>query len=158
MTDHVDKVLAQWARERPDLDASPMAVVGRLSRVARRFTEEMAETFSAHGLDAAAFDVLATLRRSGSPFTLSPTDLTADSMVTSSAVAQRLNRLEAQGLVRRSPSPEDGRGKQVTLTAEGRRVVDAALPAHIATEHRLLAGLSGKERETLATLLAKLDS
>ena len=157
MSDHVDMVLRQWAAERPDLDVSPMAVVGRLSRVARRFDDELAETFARHGLDAASFDVLATLRRSGPPYTLSPKDLTASSMVTSAAIAQRLNRLEDQGLVRRSPSSADRRGKQVTLTDAGRAAVDAALPDHVATEHGLLAALDDDERRTLAALLAKLD-
>lgn len=157
MNDHVDMVLRQWAAERPDLDVSPMAVVGRLSRVARRFDEQLAVTFARHGLDAASFDVLATLRRSGPPYTLSPKDLTASSMVTSAAIAQRLNRLEAQGLVRRSPSSADRRGKQVTLTDAGRAAVDAALPDHVATEHGLLTALDDDERRTLAALLAKLD-
>ena len=158
MSDHVDKVLRQWAAERPDLDVSPMAVVGRLSRVARRFDDELAATFARHGLDAASFDVLATLRRSGPPYTLSPKDLTASSMVTSAAVAQRLNRLEDQGLVRRSPSSADRRGKQVTLTDAGRAAVDAALPDHVATEHGLLAALDDDERRALAALLARLDT
>ncbi|MDM7991375.1 MarR family transcriptional regulator [Arthrobacter sp. zg-Y877] len=158
MNDHVGTVLEQWAAERPDLDVSPMAVVGRLSRVARRFDEQLAATFAKHGLDAASFDVLATLRRSGAPYTLSPKDLTASSMVTSSAIAQRLNRLEAQGYVLRAPSSEDRRGKQVTLTDAGRTAVDAALPDHVATEHRLLAILDGSERKVLAALLAKLEA
>ncbi|UWX96879.1 MarR family transcriptional regulator [Arthrobacter zhaoxinii] len=158
MSDHVGMVLGQWAAERPDLDVSPMAVVGRLSRVSRRFDEQLAATFAQHGLDAASFDVLATLRRSGEPYTLSPKELTASSMVTSSAIAQRLNRLEAQGYVLRSPSSSDRRGKQVTLTDAGRAAVDAALPDHVATEHRLLDGLDGGEREVLAALLAKLDT
>ena len=157
MTDHVGRVLEQWAAERPDLDVSPMAVVGRLSRVARRFDEQLAETFANHGLDAASFDVLATLRRSGPPYTLTPKDLSASSMVTSAAIAQRLNRLEAQGYVRRSPSSADRRGKLVSLTDAGRSAVDAALPDHVATEQRLLAALDKDERAALAALLAKLD-
>ncbi len=157
MTDHVDTVLQQWRRERPDLDVSPMAVVGRLSRVARRFDARLARTFAEHNLDAAAFDVLATLRRQGPPYTLSPKDLTGGAMVTSSAIAQRLNRLESQGLISRSPSTMDGRGKCVVLTERGRTVVDQTLPDHIHAEHELLYALDDKERQTLAALLAKLD-
>ena len=156
MTDHVDHVLAQWAAERPDLDVSPMAVLGRLSRVSRRVDAELQRTFAVHGLDAAAFDVLATLRRSGAPFTLSPKALTAGTMVTSAAVAQRLNKLEARGLVVRSRNEDDGRGTLVTLTESGRELLDSALPDHVATEHRLLEPLSAVERRTLAELLAKL--
>lgn len=157
MADHVETVLTQWKRERPDLDVSPMAVVGRLSRVARRFDERLSRNFAAHGLDAAAFDVLATLRRSGPPYTLSPKSLSSGAMVTSSAIAQRLNRLEGQGLVARSPSSTDGRGKQVMLTDRGRAIVDHALPDHVQTEHELLHALDNEERRTLAVLLAKLD-
>ncbi|KPN19400.1 MULTISPECIES: MarR family winged helix-turn-helix transcriptional regulator [Arthrobacter] len=156
MTDHVEAVLAQWAAERPDLDVSPMAVLGRLSRTSRRVDAELAGTFAAHNLDAASFDVLATLRRAGSPFTLSPKDLAAQSMVTSAAVAQRLNRLEARGLVSRSRNNDDGRGTLVSLTAAGRKLIDGALPDHVATEHRLLEPLTAVERQTLAELLGKL--
>lgn len=158
MSDHVGRILEQWAAERPDLDVSPMAVVGRLSRVARRFDEQLAATFARHGLDAASFDVLATLRRSGPPYTLTPKDLSASSMVTSAAIAQRLNRLEAQGYVHRSPSSTDRRGKLVSLTDAGKTAVDAALPDHVATEQRLLDALDTTERTALAALLAKLDA
>ncbi|WP_026549193.1 MarR family transcriptional regulator [Arthrobacter sp. Br18] len=157
MTDHVESVLQQWKRERPDLDVSPMAVVGRVSRVARRFDARLGRTFAGHNLDAAAFDVLATLRRHGSPYTLSPKDLTNGAMVTSSAIAQRLNRLEVQGLIARSPSSVDGRGKNVVLTDLGRTTVDSALPDHLRTENELLDPLDDAERQTLAALLAKLD-
>ncbi|MCC9194409.1 MarR family transcriptional regulator [Arthrobacter sp. zg-Y916] len=156
MSDHVDNVLAQWAAERPDLDVSPMAVLGRLSRASRRLDAELAQTFATHNLDAAGFDVLATLRRAGAPYALSPKDLAAGAMVTSAAVAQRLNKLEARGLVERSRNDDDGRSTRVTLTETGRQLVDAALPDHVATEHRLLEPLTGVERQTLAKLLAKL--
>jgi DNA-binding MarR family transcriptional regulator len=156
MTDHVDGVLDQWAHERPDLDVSPMAVAGRVSRVARLFAAETARTFSAHGLDHASFDVLATLRRAGPPYALSPTALTRSSMVTSGAISQRLDRLEARGLVVRRPRPTDGRGTDVALTDEGRALVDRALPDHLATQERLLAALSGEQRGELAALLREL--
>ncbi|WP_022928100.1 MarR family winged helix-turn-helix transcriptional regulator [Patulibacter americanus] len=156
MTDHVAGVLDQWARERPDLDVSPMAVVGRVSRVSRRFAAETARTFAQHGLDHASFDVLATLRRAGPPYALSPTALTRSSMVTSGAISQRLDRLEARGLVVRRPRPTDGRGTDVALTDEGKALVDRALPDHLATEERLLAALSDEQRAELATLLSAL--
>jgi DNA-binding MarR family transcriptional regulator len=158
MTDQVDLILNQWSRERPDLDVSPMAVVGRLSRVARRFDERLARTFAEYGLDAGGFDVLATLRRTGAPFVLTPKDLAASSMVTSSATAQRLNRLEGHGLVSRTPSTADGRAIQVELTDRGRDVIDVALSAHIQTEHELLQELDSTERRILAELLARLDN
>ncbi|MGK5627117.1 MarR family winged helix-turn-helix transcriptional regulator [Streptomyces sp. URMC 123] len=160
MPDHVDRILEQWAAERPDLDVSPMAVIGRLTRLTRLIEAELGRTFAAHGLDRASFDVLATLRRSGPPHRLTPAELTRTAMVTSGAVTQRLDRLESRGLVTRAPNAADGRGVLVTLTPEGRALVDSALPDHVATEHRLLAALGEPDRtalaETLRTLLESL--
>ncbi|MBB5960350.1 DNA-binding MarR family transcriptional regulator [Saccharothrix tamanrassetensis] len=159
MTDHVDLVLEQWHAQRPDLDVSPMAVIGRLSRLARLVDGELRKTFASHGLDRASFDVLATLRRSAPPHRLTPTELMHASMVTSGAITQRLDRLEARGLVTREPSEVDGRGVVVALTAEGQALFDRTLPDHLATEHRLLAALSPTERSGLAnTLRAVLES
>ncbi|WP_309072224.1 MarR family winged helix-turn-helix transcriptional regulator [Arthrobacter sp.] len=158
MNDHVDEIVQQWRTERPDLDVSPMHVVGRLSRVTQQVDRRLEENFARHGLDAGSFDVLATLRRNGAPFRLSPKELAASAMITSSAVAQRLNRLEERGLISRAKSSVDGRGTEVTLTAKGRETVDATLPAHLATEHELLAGLTANELHTLATLLKKLGT
>ncbi|HEX6360480.1 MarR family transcriptional regulator [Actinophytocola sp.] len=154
MADHVDQVLAQWAAVRPDLDVSPMGVIGRLSRLARVFDGELSRTFATHDLDRPSFDVLATLRRNDAPLT--PATLMRSSMITSGAVTQRLDRLAARGLVTRTPSPTDGRVVHVSLTAEGRALIDRALPDHVATEHRLLASLTPEERDTLATTLRNL--
>jgi DNA-binding MarR family transcriptional regulator len=156
VSDHVDRVLAQWAEQRPDLDVSPMAVIGRLSRLSQLVNGELQRTFARHGLDRASFDVLATLRRSGPPHQLTPADLMRSSMVTSGAITQRLDRLEERGLVTRSRSPVDGRSSHVTLTPKGREVLDAALPDHLATEERLLAALPSAQREQLAAVLRAL--
>jgi DNA-binding MarR family transcriptional regulator len=162
VADHVDLVLAQWHARRPDLDVSPMAVLGRLNRFARLVEAAQRETFAGHGLDRASFDVLATLRRSDPPHCLTPTELMRSSMVTSGAITQRLDRLEARGLVSRKPSESDGRGVVVSLTEEGQRLVDAALPDHIATGNRLLAALDPDARaalaDTLRTLLESFES
>ncbi|MBF6130136.1 MarR family winged helix-turn-helix transcriptional regulator [Nocardia brasiliensis] len=156
MTDHVDRVLAQWQAQRPDLDVSPMSVFGRLSRLTQLTGVELRRTFATHDLDPASFDVLATLRRSEPPHTLTPTELMHSAMVTSGAITQRLDRLEERGLVRRSRNESDGRGVHVTLTAAGHTLIDAALPDHIATEERLLAPLSAAQRDQLATTLRVL--
>lgn len=156
MTDHVDRVLDQWRTERPDLDVSPMAVIGRLSRLNRLVDAELRQTFGAHGLDGGSFDVLATLRRSGPPHRLTPAELMRASMVTSGAISQRLDRLEARGLVTRTPSEKDGRVVYVALTDDGRTLIDRALPDHVETEHRVLAGLSRAQREALAGVLREL--
>lgn len=156
LMDHVDRILAQWRIARPDLDVTPMAVIGRLSRAAAIVDAQLASNFAAHGIDAATFDVLATLARQGPPSRVTPAELAADSMITTSAVAQRLNRLDRLGLVVREPNPDDGRGKFVRLTSAGRQLVDKVLPDHLATEETLLAKLSMDDRDTLAQLLARL--
>ncbi|MET7617776.1 MarR family transcriptional regulator [Streptomyces sp. NPDC005408] len=156
MADHVDRVLEQWRAARPDLDVSPMAVIGRLKRLSRLIEAELRRTFAAHGLDAASFDVLATLRRSEPPHRLTPAELMRASMVTSGAVTQRLDRLEERGLVTRTPSATDGRVVHVELSEEGRALIDEALPDHVRNENRLLAALSGTEREALADALRNL--
>ena len=156
--DPVDRILEQWRTVRPDVDVSPMAVIGRLSRASRLVDVELGRTFAGHGLDAASFDVLATLRRSGG--VLSPGELTRSAMVTSGAITQRLDRLEARGLVTRARNSADGRGVHVRLTDDGLRLIDAALPDHVATEHRVLAALTATQRtaltDALRTLLAAL--
>jgi DNA-binding MarR family transcriptional regulator len=159
MADHVDRVLEQWQAQRPDLDVSAMGVLGRLSRLSLLVGAELGRTFAAHGLDRASFDVLATLRRAGPPFRLTPTELMRCTMVTSGAVTQRLDRLEARGLVRRHPNEADGRGVHVGLTAAGRKLIDKVLPDHVATEERLLAALTRAQRDALAgTLRTLLES
>ncbi|MEU7218415.1 MarR family winged helix-turn-helix transcriptional regulator [Nocardia iowensis] len=155
MTDHVDHVLAQWQEQRPDLDVAPMAVFGRLSRLSQLAGAELRKNFAAHDLDAASFDVLATLRRSATPH-LTPTELMHAAMVTSGAITQRLDRLEERGLVSRSRSESDGRGVRVSLTDAGRTIVDAALPDHLATEERLLGPLTPTQRNCLAATLRTL--
>lgn len=157
-TDHVDTVLQQWADERPDLDLSTMGVIGRLSRLERLVATEQARTFARHDLDGSSFDVLATLRRAGEPWTLTPAELARSSMVTSGAVTQRLDRLEARGWVRRERSDLDGRSVRVVLTPAGLELVDAALPDHVATQQGLLAALPQAEQEQLAALLRRLLS
>jgi DNA-binding MarR family transcriptional regulator len=156
VSDHVDFVLEQWAAERPDLDAAPMGVIGRIQRLSRIFETELSRVFSAHQLDRAAFDVLATLRRSKPPHRLTPAELMRASMVTSGAIAQRLDRLEQRRLITRSRSPLDGRSVDVTLTEEGRAVIDRALPDHVENERRLLAALTHAEQEDLAGKLRAL--
>jgi DNA-binding MarR family transcriptional regulator len=156
MADHVDHVLEQWAGQRPDLDVSPMAVLGRLARVTRLVEPELRRTFAAHGLDGAAFDVLATLRRSDPPHSLTPAELMQSAMVTSGAISQRLDRLESRGLVTRAPSESDGRSVRVQLTTDGLELIDRALPDHVKTESLVLSGLTREQRDTLAGTLREL--
>ncbi|WP_116212394.1 MarR family winged helix-turn-helix transcriptional regulator [Streptomyces olivoreticuli] len=156
MADQVDRILEQWAAQRPELDTSPMGVIGRLQRLSRLLDTELRRTFATHGLDIASFDVLATLRRSDPPHRLTPAELMRASMVTSGAITQRLDRLEARALVIRTPNDSDGRGVYVTLTEAGRALIDKALPDHIATENRLLSALTTSRRDALADELRVL--
>jgi len=158
MADQVDRILEQWHAERPDLDVSPMAVIGRLSRAALAVDARLAATFARHGLDSGSFDVLATLLRSGAPHRIAPAVLARDAMVTSSAVAQRLNKLEARGLIAREANPADGRGTLVALTEAGKALVEQALPDHVETERAITDALSRDEQALLAGLLQRLEA
>jgi DNA-binding MarR family transcriptional regulator len=153
--DAVDHILAQWARERPDLDCSPMGIVGRITQLQREVHLAQRATFARHGLDAPSFDVLAALRRAGPPYQLTPTALMRTALVTSGAITQRLDRLEEKGLITRERSEVDGRAVVVTLSDAGRKALDDALPDHLETERELLAGLSAADREQLAGLLRR---
>jgi len=157
MADQVDRILEQWKAEKPDLDVSPMAIVGRLTRAALAVESRLANTFARYGLDASSFDVLATLLRSGAPYRISPVELARDAMISTSAVAQRLNKLEARGLVSREANPDDGRGTLVALTAAGRELIETALPPHLEAEHAITATLSAEERTLLAALLQRIN-
>lgn len=154
--DGVDLILEQWRRERPDLDASPIGVIGRVSRLARELEQRLEPVYAEQGLEPGWYDVLATLRRSGPPYRLRPSEFAGALMLTSSGTTKRLDRLEQAGLVARTPDPHDRRGTLITLTAAGRELVDAASEAHLANEHRLLEPLSDAERQRLADLLRKL--
>lgn len=156
MTDVVDTILNQWHDERPDLDVTPMGVIGRISRLAQGYERTMAENFARFNLGPDEFDVLATLRRSGAPYELNPGTLLSSMMVCSATVTHRLDKLQARGLIERRPDPKDRRAVLVKLSAGGKRLVDRALVAHLALEHDLLQHLSSGERETLARLLRKL--
>lgn len=153
--DAVDQILAQWNRERPDLDVSAMGPLGRLARLRTHLSREIDSVLSAHGLNSSTFDVLATLRRSGEPFRLSPSDLMATMMVTSGTMTNRIDQLEKQGLVERLPNPDDRRGLIVALTPKGRALVDEAVTAHVANQERLMAALTVEERNALDTLLRR---
>ncbi len=154
--DAVDLILDQWARERPDLDCTPMGIIGRISQLQREVYLAQRATFARHGLDAPSFDVLAALRRAGAPYQLTPTALMRTALVTSGAITQRLDRLEERGLITRRRSDSDGRAVVVTLTEAGRTALDDALPDHLATERQLLDGLPSADRELLSSLLRRL--
>jgi DNA-binding MarR family transcriptional regulator len=153
--DRVDEILAQWHRERPDLDVAPMALIGRIRRISQHLSRAMEVTFARHGLTGASFDVLATLRRSGPPYRLSPGDLLATMMITSGTMTNRIDQLEKAGFVERSHNPDDRRSVIISLTEKGFAVIDAAVTEHVATQARLTSGLSKEDSAALNALLIK---
>jgi DNA-binding MarR family transcriptional regulator len=155
-SDPVDKILAQWQRERPDLDVSPMGIIGRMGRLAKHLERAIQETLLDFGLTIGEFDVLAALRRSGQPYRLSPTELFNALMVTSGTMTHRIDRLEQAELVKRNPDPSDRRGMLIELTDKGFSAIEKAVEAHVVNEHRLLSVLEESECEVLAQLLRKL--
>jgi DNA-binding MarR family transcriptional regulator len=157
MEDDVDRLIAAWRRERPDLDVSPMHVLSRVTRLALHLDRARKEAFADHGLEPSEFDVLSALRRTGEPYQLSPGRLVQETLVTSGTMTNRVDRLVRKGLVERRPDPADRRGVQVRLTPEGRAAVDGALDALIGRERELLAGLPAADAAVLADSLRTLS-
>jgi DNA-binding MarR family transcriptional regulator len=154
--DEVDRLVEDWQRERADLDLEPMHVLSRVSRLSHHLDRARAQAFAEHALESWEFDVLAALRRSGSPYQLSPGRLLRETLVTSGTMTNRVDRLETRGLVRRLPDPSDRRGVLVRLTTSGRTTVDGALDGLLARERALLVGLGPEEQRRLAGLLRTL--
>ncbi|MCX5524106.1 MarR family transcriptional regulator [Streptomyces bobili] len=155
--DPVDAIVEQWAAERPDLDTTAMEVFGRVSRLARAMGDRMEKAYAGLGISRGEFDVLATLRRSGEPYALSPRQLSATLMLTTGGMTGRLDKLERAGLLRRSPDPHDRRGLQVTLTEQGLAVVEEAVGAGLAVQtEALTAALDAERAGQLAGLLREL--
>ena len=156
LRDEVDAIVAAWRRERPDLDFAPLEIGSRITRLARHLDRQRAGAFGGHGLESWEFDVLAALRRSGEPYQLSPGQLMRETMVTSGTMTNRVDRLEASGLVEREEHPDDRRGILVRLTPRGREAVDAALADLIVAERRILAALPADEQAALIRALRRL--
>lgn len=152
----MDSILAQWRRERPDLDTSVMGVCGDLWRAADRVRDGVAANLAGDELDLAGFDVLLTLRRQGRGRALSPSELAADMMISTSAMTNRLDRLQKRGLIERQADPADRRALRIVLTEAGFALADRIVAGHVATEERLVGALSGEERAELRRLLAKI--
>jgi DNA-binding MarR family transcriptional regulator len=156
MDDEVDRLVAAWRRERPDLDVSPLEVLSRVTRLARHLDRARRTAFAQHGLETWEFDVLSALRREGEPYELSPGQLLTQTLVTSGTMTNRIDRLAAKGLVLRRPDPHDRRGVLVRLTDAGLAEADAALADLLERERGLLAVLPERERDVLAGLLREL--
>ncbi|MFB6615423.1 MarR family winged helix-turn-helix transcriptional regulator [Streptomyces sp. NPDC085524] len=154
--DAVDAIAAQWHVVRPDLNTDPMEVFGRIYRIARAMGDEMERTYARFGISRGEFDVVATLRRSGEPYTLSPRQLSATLMLTTGGMTGRLDKLEKAGLLCRKPDPHDRRGLQVTITDRGLALIDEAVTAGLEVQRAALTGLTEDEAAVLSGLLRKL--
>ena len=156
MADEVDLILAAWARELPDIDVTPLGSLSRISRLAKHLDRARRDAFADHELEVWEFDVLAALRRQGRPYVLSPGELIRATLSTSGTMTNRINRLEARGLVIRQPNNDDRRGVLVKLTDVGRDRVQQALADLLAYERKVLSAIEPEERENLAVLLRRL--
>lgn len=155
-TDAVGKIVEQWKRERPDLDVSPMGVLGRLQRSSKILTALLTDEISKLGLEFWEFDMLSTLRRAGAPFILSPTQMFSTLMITSGTLTHRLKRLEQRGLISRKVNEEDSRSMLVCLTESGKNLIDEAIEAHLANEKRIISNIPQEKLHQLDELLAVL--
>ncbi|MEV5971687.1 MarR family transcriptional regulator [Streptomyces sp. NPDC051921] len=148
MSDAVDAIIGQWAKERPDVveDLWPVELFGRIQRLARAIDKSAKASAAAHGVEHGEFDVLTTLQRSGPPYALTAGAFLKASMVTSGAITNRIDRMEAKGLVERVRDGEDRRTIKIRLTEHGHEVTRAAFADHLANYARMLADV---DRETV---------
>lgn len=151
--DGVDKIIAQWNQERPELDVDPMALIGRLMRIASHISKGMGENLANYDLNGAIFDALATLRRSGPPFALSPTDLMTTMMITSGTMTNRIDQLVKRGFVERIANEHDGRGFLIKLTDEGFTLIDEVVGTHVKTQKKLVSGFSKTDQKAMNQLM-----
>lgn len=159
--DAVDLITDQWAKERPDLDTSAMAIIGRVSRAAKVLDQRLARNFALYDMQPWEFDVLATLRRSGEPYRLTAGELVSAMMVSSGAITNRIDRLVSRGLVHRETDPDNRRSVLISLSPLGFGIIDQVVRAHVEFENLLLEGINGRQRlqliESLRALLLSLE-
>ncbi|HAA79771.1 MAG: MarR family transcriptional regulator [Microbacteriaceae bacterium] len=155
--DDVDHIVSAWRRERPDLDVSPLEVLSRVTRIAKRVDRFRREAFKSSGLESWEFDVLAALRRAGKPYQQSPGALMAQALISSGAMTHRLTKLETRGLVTRSSDPDDGRGVVVRITTAGLKAVDTAFATLVEAEQDLLSAVTKEEQAIMASALRVLS-
>ena len=154
--DYIDTYIAEWRRERPDLDATPMGIIARIGRLSRLFDAALLVVFSKYGVTSGEFEVLTALRRAGRPYQLSPSELARAMLLSAGAMTNRIDRLVEAGLVERTADPADRRGSPVHLSTAGLTLVDRAIADHFANEQRLLERLTPDEQDELGRLLRTL--
>lgn len=155
-TDSISILIDEWTRERPDLDPAPLAIFGRIWRTSASLSTRISEWLAPLGLNFESFSLIVTLRRSGAPYQLNPTALYRESLISSGAITNRIDRVEALGLVKRFPDPQDRRGTIVRLTRKGRVLADRAIELHFRKLAECLSEITPTEHEALEALLSKL--
>ncbi|WP_061037667.1 MarR family winged helix-turn-helix transcriptional regulator [Vibrio coralliirubri] len=151
--DAIDRVVEQWAKEKPELETEPMAMMGRIMRIAKYMETQVADLHKKYDMKLGEFDVLATLRRSGKPYRLTPSELIGSMMLTSGAMTNRLDKLEAKGLISREHSKEDRRSVSVQLTKDGLILIDQMMTEHVETQKKLVKSLSASQKKNTNQLL-----
>ncbi len=155
--DAMDSIVMQWRKQRPDIDPTPMAVCGQIWRTSDILRQGVVANWSNYDMDLAGSDVILTLRRQGHGATLSPSELASDMMLSTSAMTNRLDRLEKRGLIRRAMDPNDRRGLRIELSNEGFALADEMVVTHVATEEQMLSVLTKPERDQIRFLLGKIE-
>ncbi|CAH7110020.1 Transcriptional regulator, MarR family [Vibrio chagasii] len=151
--DAIDRVVEQWAKEKPELETEPMAMMGRIMRIAKYMETQVADLHKKYDMKLGEFDVLATLRRSGKPYRLTPSELIGSMMLTSGAMTNRLDKLEAKGLICREHSKEDRRSVSVQLTKDGLILIDQMMTEHVEMQKKLVKSLSASQKKNTNQLL-----
>lgn len=154
--DAVDRIVAQWKRERPDLEPGAKEITGRIVRLESLFQQRFAEVFAEFGMTEGDYGILAPLRRAGSPYQLTPAGLAKARMMSSGGLTPALDRLQQRNWIERTPNPNDRRSMLVRLTPAGKELIDTAMEAHVAAEHDLVRHLDPTQQRELVTLLREL--
>ena len=154
----VDRIAAEWKRERPDLDASPLEIFGRITRINTYLGKYVNDFLAGHNLSLGLFDVLTALRRSGEPYRQKPTDLADMTMLTSGGMTGRIDQLEELGYVRRVNDDNDRRVMFAELTPDGLQLIDMLIELHFLRESELLEGIGSEDKKELSRILLELDN
>ena len=153
----IELVVEQWAHDRPELDSSSLGLLARISRLARIAEENAGVVWSQFDLSDVEFELLAAIRNTTPDHHPAPHDLLGPLLVSSGGLTNRIDRLEAVGLVERIANPQDRRSVLLQLTSKGHELVDRVTTAYLANQNSVLdQALPEDEREVLANLLRKL--
>lgn len=151
--DHISNAIKQWQREKPDLESHEMLLIGRLINCTILITNELEKLYNSHNINRGEFDVLATLRRSGKPYELTPTEIFSTLMITSGTMTNRLQQLKKKGLISRTENLEDARSLKVVLSAQGLKLIDELIYQHVDLEKKLYQLIPQETQKSLEILL-----